>query len=115
MKEFHEPMLYMSTPEHPNTMGVLITLKESVDGGIFCEVVEELRARFPYFYVRAAAKDNDLFPVPNPMPMIVRNTWEPINLNSEASNFHLATWKYDGKRLAFEISHSLTDGAGVLP
>ena len=115
MKEFYEPMLYMSTPEHPNTMGVLVTLKEPVDGEILCGVVEELRVRFPYFYVMAAAKDNDLFPVPNPLPMIVRNTWKPINLNSEASNFHLAAWKYDGKRLAFEISHSLTDGAGVLP
>lgn len=115
MKEFYEPMLYLSTPEHPNTMGILVTLKEPIDGEMLCDIVEELRVRFPYFYVKAAVKDNDLFPVPNPMPMIVRNTWEPINLNSEASNFHLAAWKYDGKRLAFEISHSLTDGAGVLP
>ena len=115
MIEFYEPMLYMSTPEHPNTMGVLVVLKEPVDGGILCDVVEKLRVRFPYFYVKAAAKGNDLCPVPNSMPMIVRNTWNPINLNSEASNFHLASWKYDGKRLAFEISHSLTDGAGVLP
>ena len=32
MAEFYEPMLYMSTPEHPNTMGVCIVLKESVGG-----------------------------------------------------------------------------------
>ncbi len=115
MKEFYEPMLYMSTPDHPNTMGVLVTLKETVDGDVLKEVVEELRDRFPYFYVKVAAKDNDLFPVPNPLPMTVRNTWEPINFNAEESNFHLAAWKYEGKRLAFEISHSLTDGAGVLP
>ena len=53
--------------------------------------------------------------VPNPLPMTVRNSWAPINLNSEESNHHLAAWKYEGKRLAFEISHSLTDGAGALP
>ena len=53
--------------------------------------------------------------MPNPRPMTVRNTWAPINLNSEESNLHLAAWKYKGRRLAFEISHSLTDGAGVLP
>ena len=47
--------------------------------------------------------------------MTVRNSWESINFNSEDSNYHLATWKYEGRRLAFEISHSLTDGAGVLP
>ncbi len=115
MKEFFEPMLYISTPDHPNTMGVLVALKEPVDGGILCGVAEELRERFPYFYVKAAAKENDLFPVPNPLPITVRNTWDPINLNSKESNYHLAAWKYEGNRLAFEISHSLTDGAGVLP
>ena len=115
MKEFYEPMLYLSTPDHPNTMGMLVVLKEPVDGSILRGVVDELRARFPYFYVKAAARENDLFPVPNPLPMTVRNTWKPIKLNSEESNFHLAAWKYEGKRLAFEISHSLTDGAGVLP
>lgn len=115
MKEFYEPMLYLSTPDHPNTMGVLVKLKESVDGAILRGVVDELRVRFPHFYVKVAAEGNDLFPVPNPLPMTVRNTWNPINFNSEESNFHLAAWKYEGKRLALEISHSLTDGAGVLP
>ncbi|MER2057107.1 MAG: hypothetical protein ABTB30_17615, partial [Clostridia bacterium] len=38
-----------------------------------------------------------------------------IRLNAEESNYHLAAWKYEGRRVAFEISHSLTDGAGVLP
>ena len=109
MKEFYEPMLYLSTPDHPNTMGVLVKLKESVDGAILRGVVDELRVRFPHFYVKVAAEGNDLFPVPNPLPMTVRNTWNPINFNSEESNFHLAAWKYEGKRLALEISHSLTD------
>lgn len=69
MKEFYEPMLYLSTPDHPNTMGVLVKLKESVDGAILRSVVEELRVRFPYFYVKVVAEGNDLFPVPNPLPM----------------------------------------------
>ena len=103
MKEFYEPMLYLSTPDHPNTMGMLVALKEPVDGGILRGVVEELRARFPYFYVRVVPKENDLFPVPNPLPMMVRNTWNPITFNSEESNYHLAAWKYEGKRLAFEV------------
>lgn len=115
MAEFYEPMLYMSTPEHPNTMGVCIVLKESVDGEILRNAVEELRARFPYFYVKAVPFGNDLTVEDNSLPMTVRNTWEPINLNSKESNFHLAAWKFEGRKLAFEISHSLTDGAGVLP
>ena len=115
MKEFYEPMLYMSTPEHPNTMCVVAQLKEPIDGDILQDAVRELSVRYPYFYVRAAARDNDLYPAPNPLPMTVRGTWEPIALNSAASNYHLAAWKYEGTRMAFEITHSLTDGAGVLP
>ena len=115
MTEFYEPMLYMSTPEHPNTMGMCIVLKESVDGDILRNAVEDLRARFPYFYVKAVPFGNDLKAEVNSFPMTVRNTWEPINLNSKESNFHLAAWKFEDRKLAFEISHSLTDGAGVLP
>lgn len=115
MTEYYEPMLYLSTPDHPNTMGAVFVLKEPVDGDILRDVVEELRVRFPYFYVRAVHQDNDLALEPNPLPMTIRNTWEPIDLNASASNFHLGAWKYEGKRLAFEMSHSLSDGAGVLP
>lgn len=115
MSEFYEPMLYLSTPDHPNTMGVLAVLKEAVDGELLRDAVEELRTRFPYFYVKAESKGNDLVPVPNALPMTVRDSWAPIRLNAAESNYHLAAWKYEGKRLAFEISHSLTDGAGVLP
>lgn len=115
MKEFYEPMLYMSTPEHPNTMCVAVELKEEIDGGILQNVAEELRVRYPYFYVKAVLRDNDVYPEPNPLPITVRNTWEPIIFNSAESNYHLAAWKFEGKRMAFEITHSLTDGAGVFP
>ena len=115
MKEFYEPMLYISTPEHPNTMCVITRLKEPIDGDILQSVIQELSVRFPYFYVKAVVRDNDVYPEPNPLPMTVRNTWDPIAFNSAQSNYHLAAWKYEGTRVALEISHSLTDGAGVFP
>lgn len=115
MAEYYEPMLYLCTPDNPNTMGASVTLKETVDGDILREVVEELRERFPYFYVKAEAEGNDLVPVPNPLPVTVRNTWKPIRLRSAEANFHLMAFKYEGNRLALEMSHSLSDGAGFLP
>ena len=39
MKEFYEPMLYLSTPEHPNTMSVVAELKEPIDGDILQSAV----------------------------------------------------------------------------
>jgi hypothetical protein len=115
MLEFYEPFLDFSMPEHQNILGVILSLRDPVDGEILRRAVEEMRVRFPYFYVKAMHKGNDLAAVPNDLPMTVRNTWEPIRLHSEASNRHLAAWKYEGRRMAFEIHHALTDGPGVLP
>ena len=115
MLEFYEPLLDFSMPEYQSIMGVILSLGDPVDGKILRCVVEEMRERFPYFYVKAANRGDDLVTVPNDLPMTVRNTWEPIRLHSEASNYHLAAWKYEGRRLAFEIHHALTDGSGVLP
>lgn len=115
MLKYYEPLLNLSDPEHHSTMGVIVSLKDPINGEILRSVVEDLRMRFPYFYVRAACRGNDLIPVSNDLPMTVRNTWAPISFNSEASSYHLAAWKYEDRRLAFEIPHSLTDGAGLLP
>ena len=115
MPEYYDPRLDLSSPEKFITMGVIVSLNDPVDGEILRSVIEELRVRFPYFYVRAACEGSDVITVPNVLPMTVRNTWEPIRLNSKESNYHLAAWKYADQRLAFEIPHALTDGAGVLP
>ena len=40
---YYDVMLYMSTEEYPNTMGITATLTERVDGDILRETVEELR------------------------------------------------------------------------
>ena len=115
MPEFYEPFLDFTVPEHQNILGMILSLRNPVDGETLRCVVEEMKVRFPYFYVKAVYRGNDLVTVPNDLPMTVRNTWEPIRLHSEASNYHLAAWKYEGCRLAFEIHHALTDGSGVLP
>ena len=115
MLEYYEPRLDLSLPDQLNIMGIIVSLKSPVDGEILRSVVEEVRSRFPYFYVRAAYNGSDIITVPNDLPMTVRNTWEPVSLNSEESNYHLAAWKYEGHRLAFEIPHDLTDGAGLFP
>ncbi|MCR4590118.1 MAG: hypothetical protein K5668_04805 [Lachnospiraceae bacterium] len=114
-REYYDPPLVMCTSEHSNTMGAIAVLTEPVDGELLFEVVEKVRDRFPYFYVRAAVEGNDLVTVPNPLPVTVRNTWAPIKLNSREANYHFMAVKYEGCRLAVEICHSLCDGAGFLP
>lgn len=112
---YYEPTICMCTPENPNTMGVCVTLTEPVDGALLEAAVERLRERFPYFYVRVKLDGNNLYTVPNPLPVTVRNTWAPILLNSEEANYHMLAFKYEGERLCAEVCHSITDGAGFLP
>ena len=114
-REYYDTTLLMCTSDSPNTMGAIVYLTEPVDGGLLKEAVEKVRPRFPYFYVRASVEDNDLVPVPNSLPVTVRNTWAPIKLNSKAANYHLMAVKYEDNRLAVEMCHSLSDGAGFLP
>ena len=115
MPAYYEPMLFESTPQHPHSMGIMATLTEPVDGEILTEVVQDLRERFPYYYVRAMVSENDLKVVPNPLPMVVRNSWEPTYLHSTETNYHMAAFKYEGNSVAFEVSHLITDGSGVIP
>ena len=49
MKNYYDPMLFASTPEHPGIIGIMAVLKEEIDGSILQEVVNSLRDRFPYF------------------------------------------------------------------
>lgn len=112
---FYEPSLCMCTQDNPNTMGICVTLTEPVNCDALKETVERLRDRFPYFYVRAKLEGNNLIVVPNDLPVVIRDTWDPILLCSEEANYHLLSFKFEGNRLTAEISHSITDGAGFLP
>lgn len=53
MLEYYEPRFDLSSPEQINIMSVIVSLHKPVDGEILRVAVEELRIRFPYFYVKA--------------------------------------------------------------
>ena len=115
MAKYYDPMLFASTSRHPNTMGIMAVLQEPVDGELLSEAAESLRERFPYFYVRAEISGNNMKAVPNPLPMTVRNTWEPTFLHSKEVNYHMTAFKYEGNAFAIEMSHIISDGSGMIP
>jgi len=113
--KYYHPRMYMCSSRVPGTMGIAVTLKEPVNGDALVDAVEKLRERFPYYYVKAKAEENHLFPVPNSLPVVVRKSWEPILLGSKDANYHLTAFKFEGNRLAIEICHSVADGAALFP
>lgn len=113
--EYFDPLFYISNEKYPFVMIAYLTLFEDVDGALLAEVAESLRDRFPYFYIRVKAQDEELRAVPNPLPVPVRNSWEPTTIGSKENNYHLIAFRHEGKRLGVEISHCITDGAGFMP
>ncbi len=113
-KEYYDPVVQKSTSYNPYIAGPCVTLTEPIDVALLSEVIEELRVRFPYFYGKAKIEDDDIVVVPNPLPVVVRDSWEPINLFSEEANYHFMSVKVDGNRFAIEFSHALSDGTGFL-
>ena len=113
-KEYYDPVVQKSTSYNPYIAGPCVTLTEPIDVALLSEVIEELRVRFPYFYGKAKIEDDNIVVVPNPLPVVVRDSWEPINLFSEEANYHFMSVKVDGNRFAIEFSHALSDGTGFL-
>ena len=113
-KEYYDPIVQKSTSYNPYIAGPYVALKEPIDVALLSEVIEELRTRFPYFYGKVNVEDDDLVIVPNPLPIVVRDSWEPIKLFSNESNYHFMSVKVDGNRFAIEFSHALSDGTGFL-
>ena len=115
MIKYYDPMLFTSTPEHPETAGILTVLTEPVDGEILRHAVESLRDRYPYFYIRAEVNGTDLISVPNPLPMAVRNSLETVPLLSKEANYHWLAFRYSGNTFILDFSHILADGSGIFP
>ena len=112
---YYSPNLYISNEKYSFVMSAYLTLFDDIDGKLLSDAVEALRERFAYFYVRVKGVDEELRVVDNPLPVPVRNTWEPTVLGSAENNYHLIALRYDGKRLGVEVSHCITDGAGYMP
>lgn len=114
-RKYYDPTVPKSTSYNPYIAGPCVTLKEPVDIEILSSVVEELRSRYPFFYGKVKVEEEDLVVEPNPLPIVVRNSWEPIHLFSKESNYHFMSIKVDGNRFAVEFSHAFSDGTGFMP
>lgn len=114
-REYYDPIVQKSTSYNPYIAGPCVTLTEPVDINLLSAVIEDLRARFPYFYGKVTIEEEDLVFEPNPLPIVVRNSWEPIHLFSKEANYHFMSVKVEGNRFAIEFSHAFSDGTGFMP
>lgn len=106
-------MLYNATDSHPNTMRFCIRLIDDVDPDILREAVTKCMERYPYFTVELVYKDGEYRLIHNSRPVVVTHRWDRVVLCSEMTNYHFTAFSYDGSWLYIDISHAITDGAGI--
>ena len=115
MNKYYDPNFYYTNEKFSNIILLVAKMKDLVDGECLKKAVNSLRKRFPYFFVGLHITDKEYEVVSNPNPIIVRNTWKNTSIGSKENNYHLVAIKYYDNRIGLEVSHSLTDGQGIMP
>lgn len=105
--------LYCSTRERPNVIRLRIRIRDLIDPDILRSAVVITMKRYPYFCVELKKKDGQLVFVENPRPVVITHSLHGVELNAEASNFHMIAFSWECNWIIMDISHSLTDGTGA--
>ena len=85
---------YESTREKPKDIRIRIRMRDLIDPGVLRHAVDTAMQRYPYFCVELAKKDGQWFFLDNHRPVVITNSLHGIELNSEASNYHMIAFSW---------------------
>jgi hypothetical protein len=88
-------------------------MTDDIDPEILKAAAQKCMERYPYFAVELVHKDGEYTLVHNSRPVVVSDEWKNTVLCSEMTNHHFTAFSYHGKWLNIDISHAITDGAGI--
>lgn len=114
-RKYPEPNFYIISDKLHYTIRGEVELKEEIDGACLQQAVDTAFTRFPYFSVQVVIKDNAWNLDSNPRPHNIIHSPDAVTLGTAGVNFHLVVISYYGKSIFFNVSHSITDGAGRAP
>lgn len=114
-KNYPEPNFYIISDKVHYTIRGEVELEEMIDGGCLQKAVDTAFIRYPYFSVQLVVKGDSWNLDPNPRPHNILHTPDKITLGTEDVNYHLVVISYYENRVFFNVSHSITDGAGRAP
>lgn len=109
------PYYYGASKESSNNIRFVIEMQDEIDGEMFAKAVKLSMSRYPYFCVRVASNDQELFLEENKEDVVVAHTNEPITLGGMDANGHLLAFSWWGNQVYLDCFHGLSDGAGYLP
>lgn len=105
---------YASNKRDPQTIRIMVVMKDIVDGDILIHNVQKSMERYPYYHIAVAQNDGEYINIHNSRPIVVKHTDKPANLGSAEVNYHMIAWSYSEKNIYLDASHGLLDGISML-
>ncbi|MFL0250673.1 hypothetical protein ACJDT4_09595 [Clostridium neuense] len=105
---------YASNKRDPQTIRIMVVMKDIVDGDIFIHNVQKAMERYPYYHIAVAQNGDKYINIHNSRPIVVKHTDKPANLGSAEVNYHMIAWSYSEKNIYLDASHGLLDGISML-
>ena len=109
------PYYYGASKEASNNIRAVIEMQDEIDGEMLAKAVKLSMPRYPYFCVRVASNDRELFLEENKEDVVVAHTNEPITLGGMEANGHLLAFSWWENKIYLDCFHGLADGAGYSP
>lgn len=105
--------LYKTNKESPNEIRIRIRMSDLVDSEVLRYSVDKTMERYPYFCVELQKKDGQYIFAENHRPVVITNSLNGVELNSEASNFHMIAFCWQDNWIILDVFHGMTDGTGA--
>ena len=104
---------YESTREKPKDIRIRIRMRDLIDPGVLRHAVDTAIQRYPYFCVELRKIDGQWFFLDNHRPVVITNSLQGVELNSEASNYHMISFSWQDNWMVMDVCHAMTDGTGA--
>lgn len=93
----------------------VVRMKDDIDGEALRQATCKTMVRYPYLMKRIVADEKGYSLTTNDLPIVVKESDEPLTLCGAESNYHLFGLTYYGQNIFFNNVHALFDGRGRGP
>lgn len=93
----------------------IVRMKDDIDGEALRQAIDKTMVRYPYLKKRIVADEKGYSLTSNDLPIVVKESDEPLTLCGAESNYHLFGLTYYGQNIFFNNVHALFDGRGRGP
>lgn len=113
---FCDTLDYYCLSEHVSkSFRYIVRMKDDIDGKALRQAIDKTMVRYPYLKKRIVADGKGYALTSNDLPIVVKESDEPLTLCGAESNYHLFGLTFYGQNLYFNNVHALFDGRGRGP